>query len=390
MIVKIQTSPLSNGNKGSCNSLVNYLMKENLEGKTDELFFDYNWNSIEPQQVVQAIDSNKKKLGKDDAKYYSIILAPSKEEIQAILKLGDIVSKTEALKQYTSAFMDEYALNFNRNGLNSGADLVYFAKIEEERVYKGTDKEVKWGDEKSGTQKEGNQDHIHIVVSRKDVTQRLKLSPKTNHISTNKGAVKGGFERVALFKNAEQLFDTMFEYQRPKEETFEFYNERKKENARPLTEREEREIKRLERVEEHEGTPISKALDELNHKTVKEKLRKMEEKGEKPTNNSYESAIEKQFQLEFDEYQHHAENWVSTPEPPEPKNKINLEEILKREITNHEKVELLKNLRRSKINESNQDEDKAITAAIMEFREKYNNKYMDFKPKIKKDKGIQM
>lgn len=228
MNVKIQTSEKANGNKGSSSSLVSYLMKENQEGLTNDLFFDYNHNSIDPESVIKAIDNNKKKLGKDDAKFYSIILSPSKKELKSIDQLSNIVEKSEALKQYTSAFMDEYALNFNREGLRSGEDLVYFAKIEHERKHTGKDPEVKWGNKKSGEFKDGDNTHIHIIVSRKDKTQKLKLSPLTNHRTTKKGVVKGGFERTELFRSAEKVFDIMFEHQRLKTETFDYYNSQSK------------------------------------------------------------------------------------------------------------------------------------------------------------------
>lgn len=229
MNVKIQTSEKANGNIGSSNNLVNYLMKENQEGITDELFFDYNHNPITPEEVIKSIDTNKKKLASNDAKFYSIILSPSKKELDTINKISNIVEKNKALKQYTSAFMDEYAINFNRDNLNSGDDLVYFAKIERNRKYSGKDPEVKWGNEKSGKIKPGDNTHIHIVVSRKDKTQKLKLSPLTHHKKTKKGPVKGGFIRTNLFRAAEKTFDLMFEHHRELSETFDYYNTKSKE-----------------------------------------------------------------------------------------------------------------------------------------------------------------
>lgn len=229
MNVKIQTSEKANGNIGSSNNLVNYLMKENQEGITDELFFDYNHNPITPEEVIKSIDTNKKKLASNDAKFYSIILSPSKKELDTINKISNIVEKNKALKQYTSAFMDEYAINFNRDNLNSGDDLVYFAKIERNRKYSGKDPEVKWGNEKSGKVKPGDNTHIHIVVSRKDKTQKLKLSPLTHHKKTKKGPIKGGFIRTNLFRAAEKIFDLMFEHHRELSETFDYYNTKSKE-----------------------------------------------------------------------------------------------------------------------------------------------------------------
>ena len=51
-------------------------------------------------------------------------------------------------------------------------------------------------------------------MSRKDQANKKKLSPLTNHKNTNKGIIKGGFDRVKLFQQAEQGFDKLFNYQR--------------------------------------------------------------------------------------------------------------------------------------------------------------------------------
>jgi len=382
MHIKIQASAKANGNKGSCNSLVNYLMKENLEGKTEELFFNVSEYGIEPEKVIEAIDTNKKKLGKADAKFYSIILSPSEKELE-IMSNHESLSKTEALQHYTNVFMDEYALNFNRKGLNSADDLVYFAKIESERKFKGTDKDVKWGDRKSGEIKEGRQDHIHIVVSRKDVTQKLKLSPLTNWRKTpeknNSGSpTPKGFDRVNLFNAAEREFDLFFEcaHLRKEEETFNYRNKEKKNKKLKKEQEVERGLEPLKEREFNEKREkIADAFDDYETEVA---MKVFKERNEKSFKEGQAKAREKQLQMEFE----------PTPERTEPK-RISLEEILKREITNHEKFELLRNLRRSMINESRKDEEKAISSAILEFRQKYNNKHMDFKPQINKDKGFQ-
>jgi hypothetical protein len=66
--------------------------------------------------------------------------------------------------------------------------------------------------------------HCHLIVSRKDQSNKKKLSPATNHRSTTKGAVKGGFDRKTLFQQAEAGFDKLFGYQRDMQETFTFCN----------------------------------------------------------------------------------------------------------------------------------------------------------------------
>lgn len=66
--------------------------------------------------------------------------------------------------------------------------------------------------------------HCHLIVSRKDQYNKKKLSPLTNHKNTKKGAIKGGFDRINLFKQTEQGFNKLFAYNRPLSESFEYYN----------------------------------------------------------------------------------------------------------------------------------------------------------------------
>ena len=66
--------------------------------------------------------------------------------------------------------------------------------------------------------------HCHLIVSRKDQTGKKKLSPLTNHKNTKSGVVKGGFDRVNLFQQAEQGFDKLFSYDRQLSESFDYHN----------------------------------------------------------------------------------------------------------------------------------------------------------------------
>lgn len=59
---------------------------------------------------------------------------------------------------------------------------------------------------------------LHQSIENKNV------SPLTNHKNTQKGTVKGGFDRKNLFQQAEQGFDKLFAYNRPLTESFEYYN----------------------------------------------------------------------------------------------------------------------------------------------------------------------
>lgn len=195
-------------NKGSCKALVNYLCKEN-EGKPavdQEHFFSHSNDNINRAHVINSIDSNISKLGKTDSKFFMVTLNFSEKEIR---HLGNDPKKIRA---YSREVMESYARNFNK-GLRS-ADLVWYAKIEYKRSYKGFEKEVLNGSVKAGQLKPGLNTHVHLVISRKDRTQKLKLSPMTNHRRSSSGVIKSGFDRVNFKVECERCFDQMFHYKR--------------------------------------------------------------------------------------------------------------------------------------------------------------------------------
>lgn len=66
--------------------------------------------------------------------------------------------------------------------------------------------------------------HCHLIFSRKDQSNKIKISPLTNHRNTKKGAIKGGFDRTNPFQQAEHGFDILFNYDRQLTESFEYYN----------------------------------------------------------------------------------------------------------------------------------------------------------------------
>jgi hypothetical protein len=107
--------------------------------------------------------------------------------------------------------MDAYAQNFKREGINSSEDLVWFAKLENHRYYTHKDPEVKQGLKKRGDRKEGEQMHIQVIVSRKDATNKIKLSPQNNSRGKNAehSAKMGQFDRVAFKQVGESLFDNL-------------------------------------------------------------------------------------------------------------------------------------------------------------------------------------
>jgi hypothetical protein len=170
--------------------------------------------------------------------------------------------------------MKDYASCFNReiNGRPVTVnDIKYFAKIEHQRAFKGTDFHVKenqpyatkilelknqvrkiergemqgniktWEQQilklereaphqqngqriVQGMLKEGNQSHIHIIVSRKDVSNSFSLSPgskyKGSEVEMNGKVVKRGFNRDLFFQKAEKTFDKTFQYRRNFVETY--------------------------------------------------------------------------------------------------------------------------------------------------------------------------
>lgn len=105
--------------------------------------------------------------------------------------------QAEAMKRYIrEVSIPEYAKNFNK-GL-SEADIRFSGQIYFDR---------------------NRSDNVlnmpcHLIVSRKDQAYKKKLSPLTNHKNTKNGVIKGGFNRVNLFQQAEQGFDKLFCYKR--------------------------------------------------------------------------------------------------------------------------------------------------------------------------------
>ncbi|PQJ72778.1 DUF5712 family protein [Polaribacter butkevichii] len=251
-------STLGATNTSSCSDLAMYLEKENndldkLLKKTNSIndkrkiesrkqfFFSHSENNISTNQVISTIDSNIKKLGKKDAKYFAPTINFSKEELKHIIQ--SVTDKKDAknvwelniqeyelynnkIKEYTKLIMTNYAKNFNREnkGLKSGNDLVYFAKIEHFRKFKGIDDEVLKGIYKTGDLKPGINSHVHLIVSRKDKTQKLKLTPTTKERSTTRtiggNTYHVGFDRMKWINMNEKSFDDFFQYKRKEREKF--------------------------------------------------------------------------------------------------------------------------------------------------------------------------
>lgn len=210
--MNIDFPPPSKGtynNAGSSRRLCNYLEHEDMErmerGIYTEDFFNLTDNNIYKSQVIKDIDKNIGQLLKTDAKFYAIHISPSEKELRAMGNTEQ--EQAEAMKRYIrKVIIPEYAKNFNK-GL-SAEDIKFYGKIHFDR--NRSDNELNM--------------HCHLIVSRKDQSNKIKISPLTNHKNTKKGTVKGGFDRKNLFQQAEQGFDRLFNYDRQLTETFEYCN----------------------------------------------------------------------------------------------------------------------------------------------------------------------
>ncbi|WP_127142135.1 MobB family relaxase [Flagellimonas marinaquae] len=267
MYIAITRQHLGNQYQGSARDFVNYLEKEN-EGKSleeQEHFFNQTEHDIDAERVIAEIDANTAKLSKRDPKFYSMMVSPSQAELR------HIGNDPEKLRQYTRELMKTYAAAFYRDREVTVRDILYFAKLERERTYSEKDRQVKenqpyaskilelqhqvraiqqgrvQGDIAKlqqriqvleqeaphqqngkrivpGMAKEGHQSHIHIIVSRTDITNTHSLSPgskfRTSETILNGEKVKQGFDRDQFYRGAEKTFDRQFGYKRNFVETY--------------------------------------------------------------------------------------------------------------------------------------------------------------------------
>jgi|26BtaG_2_1085354.scaffolds.fasta_scaffold00043_19 hypothetical protein len=277
MYITITPQKLGGNYSQSAADFVEYLEKENQgveeggqtkQAKGVEYFFNQYDDGISAEEVVREIDGNTAKLKKNEPKFYSITVSPSKYELSRLQNCSD------DLKTYTRELMKDYVASFNReiNGRSiTIKDIKYFAKIEHQRTFKGTDIQIKENQpyaskilqlkteirninegraignvqkmrlkieklEKEaphqqdgkrivqGMPKAGNQSHIHIIVSRKDASNSFSLSPGSKHkaseVVMHGRTVKRGFDRDKFFGHAEKTFDRTFGYKRNFAETY--------------------------------------------------------------------------------------------------------------------------------------------------------------------------
>lgn len=264
MYVTITPQKLTENYAQSSSDFVNYLEKENqtINSSSREFFFNQDKEVIPPEDVVQAIDGNTAKLKRSEPKYYSITINPSQRE------LAHIGNDKQKLKEFTREIMKNYAAAFNREIHGRSVrpeDILYYAKIESTRTYKGTDREIKENIPflkeiaalensirkvdrgelegnpahlkkelhaiinkaphklngkliEQGMLKPGIQTHIHLIVSRKDISNSFSLSPgskyRSSEVMMHGKLVKRGFERDQFFLSVEKTFDRLFSYNR--------------------------------------------------------------------------------------------------------------------------------------------------------------------------------
>jgi len=180
-------------------------MEQMEKGIYTEDFLNLTENNIYKSTVIKDIDSNIGQLLKADAKFYAIYVSPSEKELRAMGNTEQ--EQAEAMKRYIrEMFIPEYAKNFNKE--LSASDIKFYGKIHFNRNRSNNKLNM----------------HCHLIVSRKDQSNKKKLSPLTNHKNTKSGIIKGGFDRVNLFQQAEQGFDKLFCYHRQDTESFDYQN----------------------------------------------------------------------------------------------------------------------------------------------------------------------
>ena len=249
---------------------VAYLEKENEQRSTEdqEHFFNQFDSVVPTDEVVREIDGNTAKLKRNEPKFYSITVNPSAYELKRLQ------NSSEDLKRYTIELMKEYAACFNREIEGRAVsldDIKFFAKIEHQRTFKGTDWQVRENQPYAtkilelknqigrieqgkaqgnirnlnkqisrlereaphqqngkrivqGMSKEGPQTHVHVIVSRKDMSNKYSLSPgskyKNSETVFNGKSVKRGFDRNRFYTVSEKTFDKLFGYHRNYAETY--------------------------------------------------------------------------------------------------------------------------------------------------------------------------
>ena len=237
MNIKIQNSGAdgTSNTKGSARNLAEYLEHEDKDRKDQgKIVFPFTTSDGIPvsiEEVIQKIDRNKAHLGKNADKFLHLVVSPSPGEIMAMGQDEQEIYKKGI--QYARLVADAYAQNFNREDIQGADDLLIYWKP---HFTRGDDDTLQF--------------HLHAIISRKSKDGKKFLNALTPHRNTEKGAVKGGFDRTAFFQRCEKLFDKLIGYERKLAETFEYQNamahgtaEEKAEMSMRQAQEEEQEIR---------------------------------------------------------------------------------------------------------------------------------------------------
>ena len=102
---------------------------------------------------------------------------------------------------------------------------MYYARVETERSYHPEDEEVKQGIARIGEPKPGLNLHVHVIVSRKSLDGKVKLSPGAKSAGNTwelegRGTVKRGFSHEGWKVRVQECFNRKFDYQAKEGETY--------------------------------------------------------------------------------------------------------------------------------------------------------------------------
>lgn len=213
MIVKIQDAGLSGKkNTGSSCETVEYVGHEDKErekaGKEALPFTTADGVPVKKEEVIDRIDRNHHHLKMDDVKFFHMVVAPSPKEI---LKMGkDEQEVYQNSLKLIKKISDAYALNFHRDGIEDSSDIVIY-----------------WKPHFSRENDDVLEFHLHAIIARNSRPvdgKSMKLSPMTNHKNTEKGPIRGGFDRAQFYEECEKIFDEQFDYKREVDESFAYKN----------------------------------------------------------------------------------------------------------------------------------------------------------------------
>ena len=142
MYITITPQKMGGNYSKSSADFVGYLEKENQDFEQEDLeyFFNQYGAEVSAEEVIGEIDRNTAKLEKTEPRFYSVTVSLSKFE------LGKLQNNSEDLKKYTRELMKDYVASFNReiNGRPITIDdIKYYAKIEHQRSFKGSDLQVR-------------------------------------------------------------------------------------------------------------------------------------------------------------------------------------------------------------------------------------------------------